>query len=69
MFVLLVLVYQVDNTHHLQFPHHTELSMTCLGLRCAEVLIERGVKVTILEGRDRIGGRVGVFLIEKENVY
>ena len=28
------------------------------GLRCAEVLIEKGIKVTILEGRNRIGGRV-----------
>ena len=29
------------------------------GLRCAEVLAQQGLKVTILEGRDRIGGRVG----------
>ena len=29
------------------------------GLRCAEVLIEMGVMVTILEARDRLGGRVG----------
>ncbi|KAI9678030.1 MAG: hypothetical protein M1817_005974 [Caeruleum heppii] len=28
------------------------------GLRCAEILIHYGIKVTILEGRDRIGGRV-----------
>ena len=28
------------------------------GLRCAEVLAQQGLKVTILEGRDRIGGRV-----------
>lgn len=28
------------------------------GLRCAEVLIQSGIKVTILEARDRIGGRV-----------
>ncbi|KAI9784649.1 MAG: hypothetical protein M1839_001871 [Geoglossum umbratile] len=28
------------------------------GLRCAEVLIKNGVKVTILEGRNRIGGRI-----------
>ena len=28
------------------------------GLRCASVLLEKGVKVTILEARDRIGGRV-----------
>lgn len=28
------------------------------GLRCAEVLAQQGLTVTILEGRDRIGGRV-----------
>ena len=28
------------------------------GLRCAGVLLEKGVRVTILEARDRIGGRV-----------
>ena len=30
------------------------------GLRCAEVLIENGVNVTVLEARDRIGGRVRI---------
>ena len=28
------------------------------GMRCAEILIEKGVRVTILEARDRLGGRV-----------
>jgi len=28
------------------------------GLRCAEVLLAEGVRVTILEARDRLGGRV-----------
>ena len=28
------------------------------GLRCAEVLVEAGVDVTIIEARDRLGGRV-----------
>ncbi|KAK2735923.1 hypothetical protein FQN57_001063 [Myotisia sp. PD_48] len=28
------------------------------GLRCADVLLQRGMQVTILEARDRIGGRV-----------
>lgn len=28
------------------------------GLRCAEILIEHGIKVTVLEARDRLGGRV-----------
>jgi phytoene dehydrogenase-like protein len=31
------------------------------GLRCADVLISNGFKVTILEARDRIGGRVCYF--------
>lgn len=29
------------------------------GLRCSEVLLDQGCKVTLLEARDRIGGRVG----------
>jgi len=29
------------------------------GLRCADVLLQHGVKVTILEARNRLGGRVG----------
>ena len=28
------------------------------GLRCADVLVKKGARVTILEARDRIGGRV-----------
>lgn len=28
------------------------------GLRCADVLLQHGVKVTIFEARNRIGGRV-----------
>lgn len=28
------------------------------GLRCAQILCQKGLEVTILEGRDRIGGRV-----------
>lgn len=30
------------------------------GLRCAEILLQNGFQVTILEARDRIGGRVSV---------
>jgi len=30
------------------------------GLRCADVLLSNGFEVTILEARDRIGGRVGL---------
>jgi NADPH-dependent 2,4-dienoyl-CoA reductase/sulfur reductase-like enzyme len=28
------------------------------GLRCADVLLKHGIRVTILEGRTRVGGRV-----------
>lgn len=30
------------------------------GLRCAEILIRNGIRVTILEARNRIGGRVSL---------
>ncbi|MCJ1402281.1 hypothetical protein MMC11_005501 [Xylographa trunciseda] len=39
-------------------PHICVVGAGFSGLRCAEVLSEKGIKVTILEGRDRIGGRV-----------
>ena len=34
------------------------------GLRCADVLLKQGAKVTILEGRNRVGGRVSIWKIE-----
>lgn len=62
MFVLSVQVFQVINTSaRYEFRVKAEEVIT-LGLRCAEVLIKKGVKVTILEGRDRVGGRVGSIL-------
>ena len=39
-------------------PHVCIVGAGFAGLRCAEVLSARGIKITILEGRDRIGGRV-----------
>ncbi|MCJ1230922.1 hypothetical protein MMC12_007596 [Toensbergia leucococca] len=39
-------------------PHVCVIGAGVSGLRCAEILIERGIKVTIIEGRNRIGGRV-----------
>ena len=34
------------------------------GLRCAEALIEEGISVTMLEARDRLGGRVSRILFD-----
>ncbi|KAI9786714.1 MAG: hypothetical protein M1816_007855 [Peltula sp. TS41687] len=39
-------------------PHVCIVGAGMTGLRCAEVLIKHGMKVTIVEGRDRIGGRI-----------
>ncbi|KAI9830901.1 MAG: hypothetical protein M1826_004331 [Phylliscum demangeonii] len=40
-------------------PHICIIGAGMTGLRCAEALLQRGgVRVTILEGRDRIGGRI-----------
>ena len=40
-------------------PHVCVVGAGMAGLRCAEVLVNGGVQVTVLEGRDQIGGRVG----------
>lgn len=40
-------------------PHVAIVGAGLAGLRCAEVLISKGAKVTVLEARQRIGGRVG----------
>lgn len=39
-------------------PHVGIVGAGLAGLRCAEVLLSEGAKVTILEGRSRVGGRV-----------
>ncbi|KAK0120733.1 hypothetical protein ONS96_010935 [Cadophora gregata f. sp. sojae] len=39
-------------------PHICVVGAGVSGLRCAEVLLQNGCQVTILEARDRIGGRV-----------
>lgn len=39
-------------------PHIGIVGAGVSGLRCAEILIQKGFKVTILEGRDRLGGRM-----------
>lgn len=41
-----------------RIPHIGVIGAGVAGLRCADVLTRHGVQVTILEGRDRIGGRV-----------
>ena len=40
-------------------PHVCVVGAGIAGLRCADLLAMRGFRVTILEARDRIGGRVG----------
>lgn len=42
-----------------RMPHVCVVGAGMAGLRCADVLTKRDVKVTLLEARDRIGGRVG----------
>lgn len=39
-------------------PHVGIVGAGLAGLRCAEVLIKEGIEVTLVEARDRIGGRV-----------
>ena len=41
-----------------EVPHICVVGAGFAGLRCADVLSQKGFKVTILEGRNRIGGRV-----------
>jgi phytoene dehydrogenase-like protein len=40
-------------------PHIGIIGAGIAGLRCADILLQHGIKVTLLEGRSRIGGRVG----------
>lgn len=39
-------------------PHVGVIGAGLSGLRCADILAQNGARVTILEARDRIGGRV-----------
>lgn len=39
-------------------PHVGVIGAGLAGLRCADILIQNGAQVTILEARDRLGGRV-----------
>ena len=40
-----------------RIPHIGIVGAGVAGLRCAEVLLQHGAKVTIFEGRNRVGGR------------
>lgn len=44
-------------------PHVCIVGAGVAGLRCAAVLLKHAAKVTILEGRDRVGGRVRCTLL------
>jgi heterodisulfide reductase subunit A-like polyferredoxin len=75
-FILLVLKSRlyasVDNLNALSFimvlkkVHVGIVGAGISGLRCAEILLENGFQVTLLEARDRIGGRVSVIAEFKE---
>jgi alanine dehydrogenase len=41
-----------------KIPHVCIVGAGVAGLRCADVLLQHGARVTILEGRNRVGGRV-----------
>lgn len=42
-------------------PHVGVVGSGISGLRCADILLQSGARVTILEARDRIGGRVCLY--------
>jgi len=50
-------------------PHVGVIGTGLAGLRCAEVLVDGGAKVTLLEARDRIGGRVSLSLYYSRRVF
>lgn len=48
-------------------PHIGVIGAGISGLRCADILIQNGARVTILEARDRIGGRVCLPYTREQN--
>lgn len=40
-----------------KIPHVCVVGAGVAGMRCADVLLRHGVRVTVLEGRERVGGR------------
>ena len=51
---------QIRSRAHLKEVRVCIIGAGLAGLRCAEILIEEGVKVTMIEARERIGGRVSL---------
>ena len=51
-------------------PHIAVIGAGLAGLRCADVLIQNGARVSVFEARDRVGGRVGIisYSVEKEKI-
>jgi hypothetical protein len=53
---------------HTAIPHVCVVGAGIAGLRCADILLQSNVRVTILEARNRLGGRVGQSKIGKHLV-
>lgn len=50
-----------SSVHGQSEPHIGIVGAGISGLRAADVLLQKGFQVTIIEARDRIGGRVGLY--------
>ena len=49
-------------------PHVCIVGSGISGLRCADLLLQNGFQVTMLEARNRIGGRVSIYATKAEFV-
>lgn len=52
-----------------RLPHVGIVGAGISGLRCADTLIRNGFQVTILEARERIGGRVSIVLVNLADFF
>lgn len=52
--------YPLPSRGKIENPQVSVVGAGLTGLRCAEMLIQGAVEVTILEARDRLGGRVSL---------
>lgn len=50
--------YPLPSRSTIKMPRVCIVGAGLAGLRCAEVLIDEGIEVTIIEARNRLGGRV-----------